>query len=90
MIGMKSKTEQAKKMLERLFDGSYDTVQFSCDFPSFCFQNYYVLEEEHKGLGYYLDQEIPDICDEGEPGFDSTNMIERLKGVYEKIKAFCN
>ena len=87
---MKSKTEQAKKMLDRLFDGSYDAVQFSCDFPLFCFQNYDALEEEHKGLGYYLDQEIPDICDEGEPGFDATNMIERLKEIYEKIKAFCN
>ena len=87
---MKSKTEQAKKMLEQLFDGSYDAVDFSCDFPSFCFQNYDELEDEHKGLGYYLDQEVPDICDEGEPGFDPTNMIKRLKEVYERIKAFCN
>lgn len=87
---MQSKTKKLIEMLEALFSGKYDAVQFSCDFPSFCFQYYDELEKEYKGLGYYLDQEVPDICDEGEPGFDPTHMIEELKKVYEKVKAFCN
>lgn len=86
---MKSKTKQLITMLDLLFSNKYDAVQFSCDFPSFCFNCYDDLEKEHKGLGYYLDQVIPDICDEGEPGFDPTHMIEELKKVYEKVKAFC-
>ena len=87
---MKSKTKNLIEMMEALFSGKCDAVKFSCDFPAFCFEYYDDLEEEHKGLGYYLDQVIPDICDEGEPGFDPTHMIGELKQVYEKVKAFCN
>ncbi len=87
---MKSKTKKLIEMMESMFAGKLDATQFSCDFPSFCFNYYDDLEKEHKGLGYYLDQVIPDICDEGEPGFDPTHMIEELKKVYEKVKAFCN
>lgn len=82
---MKLKTKKLIEMMEYLFSGAYDAVQFSCDFPSFCFDNYDDLEKEYKGLGYYLDQEVPDICDEGEPGFDPTHMIEELKNVYNKV-----
>jgi hypothetical protein len=84
------KSEKLIDMFKSLFLGKYDPVQFSCDFPEFCFQNYNELEKEHEGLGYYLDQVVPDICDEGEPGFDPTHMIEELKKVYEKVKAFCS
>lgn len=73
------------KMLESLFDGKYDALQFSVDFPEYCYNNYDQLELENKGLGYYLDQNIPDICDEGEPGFNPTNMIEKLRIVYQEI-----
>ena len=71
-------------MLKRLLNGEYDPLQFSTDFPAYCYEHYEELEEEHKGLGYYLDQVVPDICDEGEPGFDPTHMIEELKKVYDK------
>ena len=54
-------------------------------FLTYVFFNYEKLEKEYKGLGYYLDQVVPDICDEGEPGFDPTHMIEELKKVYEKV-----
>ena len=77
-------------MLEQLFKGEYDALEFSNDFADYCYHNYYDIEEECNGLGYYLDQVVPDICDEGEPGFDPTHMIEELKKVYEKVKAFCN
>ena len=87
---MKSKTKMVLDMLERLFNHNYNPVEFSCDFPDLCFLNYNELEKEHKGLGYYLDQVVPDICDEGEPGFDPTHMIEELKKVYEKVKALCD
>ena len=83
---MKSKTKHVFEMLDLLFTGKYDPCQFSCDFPDFCFKNYDELEQEYEGLGYYLDQEVPDICDEGEPGFDPTHMIEELKKVYKKVK----
>ena len=87
---MQSKTDLIIQELQKLFSGECDPWEFSCSFPDMVYYNYDELEDEHKGLGYYLDQQVPDICDEGEPGFDPTNMIKRLKEVYEKIKAFCN
>ena len=74
--------------LQKLFDGKVDPFEFSCYFSILVFNNYDELEKEHKGLGYYLDQVVPDICSEGEPGFDPTHMIEELKKVYQKVLEF--
>lgn len=87
---MKSKTKLILDELQKLFNGKVDAFEFSCYFPDIVYDNYDILEEEYKGLGYYLDQVTNTICDEGEPGFDPTHMIEELKKVYEKVKAFCN
>lgn len=87
---MNYKTQKVIDMLRQLFEGEYDPLQFSTDFAVYCFDNYKVLEKEHVGLGYYLDQEVPDICDEAEPGFDPTHMIEELKKVYEKVLEIIN
>ena len=84
------KSKKVIELLELLFAGKYNPVQFSCDFADFCYENYKELEEEYKGLGYYLDQVVPDICDEGEPGFDPTHMIDELKKVYEKVLEIIN
>lgn len=83
---MKSKIEKLFEMFDLFFSDRYDPYQFSCDLPDFCFKNYDELEQEHKGLGYYLDQVVPDICDEGEPNFDATHMKAELRMVYKKIK----
>ena len=87
---MKSKTKLILDELQKLFDGKVDAFEFSCYFSRLVFENYDEIEREHDSLAYYLDQVVPDICAEGEPGFDSTHMIEELKKVYEKIKALCN
>lgn len=83
-------TNNLIQMFEDLFSGKYDAYKFSIDFPDYCFTNYDKLEKEYIGLGYYLDQNIPDICDEGEIGFDSTNMIDKLKKVYDRVLEMIN
>lgn len=87
---MKSKTKLILDELQKLFNGKVDAFEFSCYFSRLVFENYDEIEREHDGLADYLDQVVPDICAEGEPGFDPTHMIEELKRVYEKVKAFCN
>ena len=82
---MKSKTKKILEMLKQLFDGKYDSLEFSNDFADYCYHYYDAIEEEYEGLGYYLDQVVPDICDEAEPGFNPTHMIEELKKVYDKV-----
>ena len=90
MIGVKSKTKLILDEMQKLFNKKVDAFEFSCYFPSMVFKNYDELEEEYKGLGYYLDQVANAICDEGEPGFDPTHMIEELKKVYEKVLEIIN
>ena len=85
---MISKTQIILNKLEELFSKKIDPFIFSIDFPSEVYNLYFDLEEEHKGLGDYLDQVSNKICDEGEPGFDPTHMIEELKKVYEKVLEF--
>ena len=85
---MKSTIKKLVSMLESFLSGNYDAFQFSYDFPDFCYKNYDNLESEFKVLGYYLDQTVPDICDEGEPCFDSTHMKGELQKVYQKVKSF--
>lgn len=82
---MKSKTKLILEEMQKMFNGEVDAFEFSCYFSKITFENYDELEKEYKGLGYYLDQVVPDICAEGEPGFDPTHMIEELKKVYEKV-----
>lgn len=77
---------KALRLMEELLSGEADPVEFSVYFADFCFDNYDALEQEKSGVGYFLDQEIPDICDEGEPGFDPTHMISEIKRVYVKVK----
>ena len=81
---MKPKTKLVLEEMQKLFNGKVDAFNFSCYFPTMTFENYDALEDEYNGLGYFLDQEVPYICDEGEPGFDPTHMIGELKKVYEK------
>ena len=82
----KPKREIVLDMLEMLFNKEYDPFEFSVEFPPFCSDYYDELEEECEGLGHYLEQEVPDICDEGEPGFTPTGMIAKLKKVYRMAR----
>ena len=82
---MKSKTKLILDEMKKLFNGKVDAFDFSCYFSRLVFENYDEVEREYAGLAYYLDHVIPDICAEGEPGFDSTHMISELKKVYENV-----
>ncbi len=86
---MKFKIEKAFEMLERLFDGTYSPVAFSVDFPKYLCEVFDVVDTDNPVVSL-LCENIPEICDEGEPGFDPTNMIAALKVEYEKAKALYN
>lgn len=77
--------QKAIDMMEELLNGKADPVDFSVYFAEYCFENYDALEKDKGGVGYFLDQEIPYICDEGEPGFDPIHMISEIKRVHDKV-----
>lgn len=81
---MKSKIKQVFNMFERLFSGQYDPFQFSNDMEQYLYDNYEEMLAENKEVTLFLNDEVPDICSEGEPGFDATNMITKLKKIYNQ------
>ena len=77
-------------MFEELFSGKYDALEFSCDMEDFFCDNYDAIKKENKDIATILNENLPELCAEGEPGFNPTHMIEELKKVYEKVKALCD
>lgn len=85
-----SKIQQAFDMIEALLRGEYDPLQFSCDMEDFLYDNSFIMEQENAEVNDVLQNEIPDLCSEGEPGFDPTHMIQGIKAEYEKAKTVLN
>lgn len=85
-----SKIQQAFDMIEALLRGEYDPLQFSCDMEDFLYDNSSTMEQENAEVNDVLQNEIPDLCAEGEPGFDPSHMIQGIKAEYEKAKAVLN
>ena len=87
---MISKIEEAFEMFEKLFSGKYNPLQFSCDMEDFFCDNYEAIEKENKEVAGIFNIDVPELCSEGEPGFDPTHMIDGLKKRYEEAKAIYN
>lgn len=89
MTGKKSKIQEAFEMFDALFNGEYDPLEFSVDMEDFLFKNYDIMHNENFEVAHYLNQDVPDLCAEGEPNFDPTHMITELKKIYDVAKAMC-
>lgn len=85
-----SKIQQAFDMIEALLQGESDPLQFSCDMEDFLYDNFSIMEKENAEVNDILQNKIPDLCSEGEPGFDPTHMIQGIRAEYEKAKAVLN
>ena len=85
-----SKIQQAFNMIEALLQGTYEPLQFSCDMEQFLFDNASIMQQENSEVNDILQDEIPDLCSEGEPGFDPTHMLQGIKREYEKAKSLLN
>lgn len=81
-----SKIQQAFNILEELLQGKYDPLQFSCDMEQFLFDNFSSMRQESPEVNDVLQEELPEICAEGEPGMDFTDMIEKVEREYKKAK----
>jgi len=78
---------QILKQFEKLFIFEYDPLRFSIDIPKLICENYDEIEIENAEIARIFNDDVPDICDEGEQGFDPTHMITELKKIYYKVKA---
>ncbi|MDE7083491.1 MAG: hypothetical protein K2O89_07315 [Clostridia bacterium] len=78
---------QILNQFQDLFNGKIKPFKFSIDMPKFICDNYDEIENENAEIAQIFNDYVPEICDEGEPGFDPTHMIAELKKVYDKAKA---
>ncbi len=83
---MQSKIKEIFNMFERLFSGNYDPLQFSLDMEDYFYENYYEIKKENSKIAKIFNSNLPELCADGEPGFDATNMIQGLKKIYKKAK----
>lgn len=77
-------------MQERLFAGEYDPLQFSCDMEEFFCDHFDEIKMENAEIAKLYNENLPELCAEGEPGFDPTHMIEGIKNEYKRAKAILN
>ena len=74
--------EKVFHMFRQLFQGEYDPYQFTLDMEMFLFDHYDEMNAENPGVTRFLNEDVPDICAEGERGMDFTDIISRLKKIY--------
>ena len=84
---MKSAIQTMFDMQERLFKGDYDPLKFSCDMEEYFCDHYDEIEAENVEIAEIYNENLPELCSEGEPGFDPTHMIEGIKEEYKRAKA---
>lgn len=75
------------EMMGSFLNGDYDPLLFSYDFPDKAFDNYDKMYQENPQIAEYLDQTMPYICDEYEPGMDPADMKSKVRAVYQKVMA---
>lgn len=73
------------EIIEQFLKGDYDPLSFSYDFPEKAFENYDKMSQENPKIAEYLDQTMPYICDEYEPGMDPADMKGKVRTVYQKV-----
>lgn len=79
--------DEVMAMIKNFIDGKADPVEFSVALPEKLIQNYDSMLKENKAATDILNEELPDICAEYEPGEDPAQFIKAVKKEYEAAVA---
>ena len=75
---------EVHEMIREFLDGEYEPFGFSFDLP-YCLCEYYDdMYAENPTVTEILNEELPEICADYEPGFDSAPFMEAVKREYER------
>ncbi len=79
--------DRAIKMLEGLFNGTYDALDFSFEFQDYLCGKYDEMYRDNPRLTELLNENMPEITDIMERGMDPEPFIQQVKEEYERIMA---
>lgn len=79
--------DELKNMIDSFLSGEYDPFDFSFDLPEFLIEHHIELEAENAAAFAVLEDELPEICADYEPGFDPAPFMEAVKREYERALA---
>lgn len=82
--------QKALDMMQALIDGAYDPLQFSLDMETFLYENYDEMHQENAALTEYLNENIPDLCAECEPGMDFESFANAISDQLTEAKKYMN
>lgn len=71
--------QQALDMIRQFLNGAYDPMQFSLDMEEFLNDQYDAMHEENPNLTEFLNEDIPELCAECEPGMDFTEFRQKIE-----------
>lgn len=75
------------EMIKNFIDGEMEPVEFSHALPDLLIEEYDSMEKENKSATEILNDDLPDICADYEPGMDPEAFREKVKAEYEKAMA---
>lgn len=82
--------DEAIRMLEGLFDRTYDALDFSFEFQDYLCGKYAKMYKDNPRLTELLNENMPEITDIMERGMDPEPFIQQVKAEYERIIAILN
>lgn len=71
-------------MINDFLSGTYEPFAFSADLPGCLCEYYDDMYSENSAMTKILNEELPEICAEYEPGFDPAPFMAAVKREYER------
>ena len=75
--------DEVLNMIKNFIDGKTDPDEFSVILPDVLIQKYDEMLEENKQATDILNENLPDICAEYEPGMDADYFRKAVQKEYE-------
>ena len=82
-----NRLNEVLEMFEQFFAGEYDPVVFSVDLPDCLCAYYDEMFAAAPKLTEILNEELPEICADYEPGFDVEAFKKNVRAEYERALA---
>lgn len=82
-----NRLNEVLEMFEQFFTGEYDPLVFSVDLPDCLCAYYDEMFAAAPNVTEVLNEELPEICADYEPGFDVEAFKKKVRTEYEKALA---
>jgi hypothetical protein len=83
-----NKLKEVYSMIDQFLNGEYEPFAFSADLQDLLYEYYDEMIVENPKATEILNENLPDICDEYEPGMDPKPFMDAVRHEYEEAKKY--